>query len=97
MTRLSLFDAAKILGVSVDATPDQIKKAYKEKARELHPDLGGDPHEFSKLNQAKNEMIGSTSNERLTRHNAIVVEAAVILEDEELFNVYMNDLMGDTK
>lgn len=29
------------LGISVDATADEIKKAYRRRAKELHPDKGG--------------------------------------------------------
>ena len=33
----------EVLGVSADATADQIKKAYRRLARELHPDVATGP------------------------------------------------------
>ncbi len=42
----------EVLGVDKDATPDQIKKAYKQKMRENHPDLGGDEEVSKKINEA---------------------------------------------
>lgn len=45
-------DLYKILGISKKATAEEIKKAYREKAKELHPDKGGDEEDFKELNEA---------------------------------------------
>lgn len=40
------------LGVSKNASTDDIKKAFRKKAHELHPDKGGDAEQFKKVNEA---------------------------------------------
>lgn len=49
-------DYYEILGVPKDATPEQIKKAYREKAKAHHPDLGGDADEFKLINEANEHL-----------------------------------------
>lgn len=51
---MSHYDA---LGVSKDATANDIKKAYRAKARETHPDTGGDAAEFATVANAY-EVLG---------------------------------------
>ena len=41
-----------ILGVSKDASKDEIKKAYRRMANKHHPDKGGDSEAFKKVNEA---------------------------------------------
>lgn len=45
-------DYYKTLGVSKNATADEIKKAYRKLARENHPDAGGDEDKFKDINEA---------------------------------------------
>lgn len=45
-------DYYEILGVSKSATEDEIKRAFRKKAHEHHPDKGGDAEVFKKVNEA---------------------------------------------
>ncbi|CAN5432003.1 molecular chaperone DnaJ [soil metagenome] len=45
-------DLYEVLGVSKDASDDDIKKAYRRRARDLHPDQGGDEEAFKELTAA---------------------------------------------
>lgn len=44
--------AWSILGIARDATSDEIKKAFRKKALETHPDRGGDPAVFRAVERA---------------------------------------------
>jgi len=52
-----------ILGVSETATQDEIKKAYRKKAIEHHPDKGGDEQVFKKISEAY-DTVGDESKRR---------------------------------
>lgn len=45
-------DPYVVLGLVRDATPEQIKKAYRDKARDAHPDKGGSDEDFQILRLA---------------------------------------------
>lgn len=57
---MEFIDYYKVLGISKDATSDDIKKAYRKLARKLHPDINPNDKEahakFQQLNEA-NEVL----------------------------------------
>ncbi|NP_001311740.1 dnaJ protein homolog [Nicotiana tabacum] len=53
----------EILGVSKNASDDEIKKAYRKAAMKNHPDKGGDPEKFKELAQAYEVLSDSQKRE----------------------------------
>ncbi|MCB9609767.1 MAG: J domain-containing protein [Polyangiaceae bacterium] len=48
-----------VLGISPGASPQEIKAAYRRKARENHPDRGGDSAKFRAVNEAYQTLCGA--------------------------------------
>ncbi len=49
---MTMEDYYSVLGVSRQATKEEIKKAYRKLAHKHHPDKGGDEAKFKKINEA---------------------------------------------
>mmetsp|Transcript_81606 Transcript_81606/g.251897 ORF Transcript_81606/g.251897 Transcript_81606/m.251897 type:complete len:202 (-) Transcript_81606:83-688(-) len=45
-------DARAVLGVGEDASPEEVRQAYRERVRKAHPDAGGSEEEFLELQSA---------------------------------------------
>ena len=70
--------AREIIGVEPQCKDlDYIRFKYKKKAKELHPDIGGDAEEFKKLNEALSELekelqpwvvIGDKNGEKISNN-----------------------------
>ncbi|MDG3004875.1 J domain-containing protein [Paludisphaera mucosa] len=55
------FDPRAVLGVSAEASPDEVRDAFREKSKKHHPDLGGDEWAFRMVVRAY-EVLKSTAD-----------------------------------
>jgi len=49
--------AHKVLGVDRDASDDEVRAAFRERAKETHADAGGDTEAFKRVKRAKEAML----------------------------------------
>jgi hypothetical protein len=50
-------EASRVLGVPVSADPSRVKRAYRRLVQEHHPDHGGDPGTFQRLQEAYERLL----------------------------------------
>ena len=61
---MNLYDA---LGINKKATPEDIKRAYRGRARKTHPDAGGSADEFALVCRAKDILSDPVRREKYDR------------------------------
>ncbi|MGZ4164983.1 MAG: DnaJ domain-containing protein, partial [Tumebacillaceae bacterium] len=66
---MSKRDYYEVIGVSKDAAPDEIKKAYRRLARQYHPDVNKDPSAAEKFKQITEAYEVLTDPERRQRYD----------------------------
>jgi curved DNA-binding protein CbpA len=58
------FDPYTVLGANTESLMDDIKKSFREKSKNAHPDHGGSPEEFDALKKAY-EILSDVSKRRM--------------------------------
>lgn len=61
-------DLYALLGVAPDASEEEIKRAYRRKARETHPDAGGDENAFKEVTTAYEVLRNPQARENYDRY-----------------------------
>ena len=67
---MSKKDYYKILGVSKDASTDEIRKAYRKLAHQHHPDKGGEETKFKEINEAYQTLSNPEKRSQYDRFGA---------------------------
>ena len=60
-----------ILGVSKDASQDEIKKKYRKLSLQHHPDRGGDAEQFKKVSEAYENIGDPESRQKYDMEQSI--------------------------
>jgi curved DNA-binding protein len=64
---MTLKMAREVLGVSSEATPDEVRGAFREAAKRAHPDSGGDERAFRQVVEAYRRLQDPTDEPPLAR------------------------------
>jgi DnaJ family protein A protein 2 len=64
MDKFGNLDPYEILGVPPDSDENTVKKAYKKLAMKHHPDKGGDPEQFKRIQSAYDRIIKGDTDEQ---------------------------------
>lgn len=71
------------LGVAPDATPEQIKAAGRKRQKETHPDKGGDPEAFQRVQTAMTVLMDPQKREHYDRTGQAETGSQEALEKAE--------------
>jgi curved DNA-binding protein CbpA len=82
-------DLYEILGVGKDASIDDIKRAYRQKSKETHSDLGGSDEQFKRVNVAYQIL---SNPEKRTRYDSGEDAEQILKGGEEEVHQILRDL-----
>lgn len=90
-------DLYEILGVSRDATAAEIKAAYRRLARELHPDVNGDPADqerFKEITGAYEILSDPSKRQRYDAFGSAGPQGAPFSDIQDLFDMFFGGGFG---
>ncbi len=86
-------DFYKVLGVKAKASPAEIKKAYRDKSKVLHPDVGGNKDEFAMIARAYG-VLGDKSKRARYDKTGIEADFSVIKQQAcNMIQAIFNDIL----
>jgi curved DNA-binding protein CbpA len=86
-------DLYELLGVPRDASPAAIKSAFRKKAKDSHPDLGGDPEAFHLLKLAYDVLSDDEARRHYDATGETPDDRSASAADEARFRTLVGDLM----
>jgi molecular chaperone DnaJ len=90
-------DLYEILGVPRDASPQEIKASYRRLARELHPDVNGDPADqerFKEIAGAYEILSDPAKRQRYDAFGAAGPQGAPFSDIQDLFDMFFGGGFG---
>jgi molecular chaperone DnaJ len=90
-------DLYEILGVTRDASPQEIKASYRRLARELHPDVNGDPasqERFKEITGAYEILSDPAKRQRYDTFGSAGPEGAPFSDIQDIFDMFFGGGFG---
>lgn len=81
------------LGVARDASPAQVKAAFRRKAKSSHPDAGGDADAFQRLKDAYDVLADEGNRRHYDETGETPADRAASLAEEARFRTALGDLL----
>ena len=82
-----------LLGLSRDATPSQIKSAFRHAAKQSHPDAGGDADQFQRLKAAYEVLSDEEARKYYDETGEVPADRLSSLAEDERFRTLLGDML----